>query len=70
MATGFCSFLHASGSQYQQMQVGMVTGLAYIFWGVFHHLYDHDLNWKIVVEYVAIGFLGTSILWLLLNNIY
>ncbi len=70
MTVGFFSFIQCHGQTDKQIQVGIVTALAYFCWGIYHHICSHDLNWKVVVEYAAIGFLGVAILWILLLNIY
>lgn len=66
IATGFFSFLKLTGEPVRQMQVVAVTGLAYVTWGIFHHLSARDLNWKVVVEYSSIAFLAIGLLWVLL----
>jgi hypothetical protein len=38
------------------------TVFFYILWGVLHHLINHELSLRIVIEYVLIGALGLSIL--------
>lgn len=45
-----------------KFQVGALTALAYIFWGIFHHLMEANLNLKIVVEYTLIGALAIILL--------
>jgi len=44
----------------------LLTVLFYVFWGILHHLINHELTLKIVVEYVLIGALGISILFFML----
>lgn len=67
LCTGYFSFVKSSGENERQFLIIAVTGTSYAFWGIFHHLYDHDLNWKIVVEYGAIALFGISVLWALLS---
>lgn len=45
-----------------KLQVGILTALAYILWGVFHHLLENNLNLKIMVEYTLIGVLAIILL--------
>lgn len=66
MATGFSVFVQFTGNPQKQLQVGITTSLAYTIWGIFHHIYDRDFNWKIVVEYAGIGLFASSLLWSLL----
>lgn len=70
MSTSFLSFIQSAGNAAQQLQIGVVTALAYTLWGVFHHIYDKSLNWKIVVEYGATSMFGVGILWALLSFMY
>lgn len=70
ITTGFLGLFKLTGQPLLQLRIGLVTSLAYIGWGVFHHLCNRDLNWKVVVEYTAIGGFGISILWALLFLLY
>lgn len=45
-----------------KLQVGILTTLAYIFWGIFHHLLENNLNFKIMIEYTLIGVLAIILL--------
>lgn len=45
-----------------KFQVGSLTALGYIFWGIFHHLLEKNLNLKIVVEYSLMGILSIVLL--------
>lgn len=69
VATGFVSFVRSTGNPQEQMQIGLITASAYGLWGIFHHYYDRNLNWKIVVEYGAISLFGSAVLWTLLSYI-
>nr|MBI5455762.1 hypothetical protein [Candidatus Levybacteria bacterium] len=40
----------------------LLTILFYVLWGILHHLINHELTAKIMVEYILIGLLGISIL--------
>jgi uncharacterized membrane protein YfcA len=66
IATGFFSFVKCFGDSMKQVQIVTLTGVAYAFWGIFHHYYERNLNWKIVIEYCSIALLGISILWALI----
>lgn len=54
----------------RQLQIGVVTltTLFYVLWGILHHLLNHDLNVKIVIEYVLIGSFGLAIVVFLLKG--
>jgi len=66
MSTSFFAFVNLSGEPAKQLQVGVITSLTYALWGVFHHLFDRNLNWKVVVEYAGIAALGSTLVWFLL----
>lgn len=64
-------FLLASiSSSYRELQVGIValTTMFYVLWGILHHLINHDLSPKIVIEYVLIGSFGLAIVVFLLKG--
>lgn len=44
----------------------LLTIFFYILWGSLHHLINHELTMKIMIEYVLIGALGASILFFIL----
>lgn len=56
-------FIIYSFSNNQTIQMLTLAGLAisYVIAGTFHHLVNHDLVTKIVVEYVLIAILGIAI---------
>ena len=45
-----------------QSLVILFTVFFYILWGILHHLINHELSSRVVIEYVLIGALGLSIL--------
>jgi len=45
-----------------------LTVVFYVLWGILHHLVNHELTLRIVVEYILIGALGISILFFLLTG--
>lgn len=49
-----------------QIIITLLTIFFYILWGLFHHLTNHELTAKIVIEYVLVGALGVSVLFFLL----
>jgi hypothetical protein len=46
----------------------LLTVFFYVFWGILHHLINHELSLRIVVEYILIGALGISILFFMLTG--
>ena len=61
-------FLLAYNSSNRSFQIGavIVTTFFYVLWGIIHHLINHDLNVKIVIEYILIGVFGLTIIFFLL----
>lgn len=53
--------LQTASDRKLQLVVILTTTLFYVLWGVFHHLIEHDLTAKIVIEYVLVGSLGASV---------
>lgn len=52
----------ASPDRQLQMSIFIVITVIYVFWGILHHLLNHDLSSKIVIEYTLVGALGMSII--------
>ena len=63
---GFLLVLLASPNRKLEIAAAILTTLLYIFWGIVHHLINHDLHAKIVVEYVLVGILGLAMIILIL----
>ncbi|RJR15487.1 hypothetical protein C4579_02160 [Candidatus Microgenomates bacterium] len=63
---GFFSFIKLTGSPDRQALIGLITALAYVGWGVFHHMHEGDLHWKIVIEYGSLAVFGFATLYALL----
>lgn len=62
LAFGFLLVSLASPNRGLQIVAAILTTLLYTFWGIIHHLINHDLHTKIVVEYVLIGILGLTMI--------
>ena len=59
---GLVLILLTSPNLKSQSLIISLTVFFYILWGVLHHLINHELSLRIVIEYVLIGALGLSIL--------
>lgn len=66
LAICFLTFMRVAGVLYKQIMVGGLAALSYWMWGIFHHLHEGNLHWKIMVEYTSFALLGFTTLWLLL----
>lgn len=45
-----------------KFQLGVLVATAYVVWGMTHHFLEKNLNPKIVIEYILIGFLAVILL--------
>lgn len=64
---GFLLAYTSASSRNFQIGVVIVTTFFYVLWGIMHHLLNHDLNVKIVIEYILVGTLGLTIIFFLLS---
>lgn len=62
LIAGFIIFNSFVGNTTYQFFTGILVGVSYIFWGVLHHMYHGDFNWKIMVEYTALAVFAVSLL--------
>lgn len=58
---GMVLILLTSGNKQFQLFAIFATTFFYFIFAVVHHILDHDLTTKIVIEYALIGCLGLSI---------
>jgi hypothetical protein len=65
----FLGFLLIYNSPNRIFQIGTYVAITffYILWGIIHHLINHNLNSKIVIEYVFIGSFGLVVMFFLLS---
>lgn len=59
------TFLAAPNIKLQGIII-LLTVFFYVLWGILHHLINHELTAKIMIEYVLIGALGLSILFFII----
>jgi len=45
-----------------QVAIIVLLGIMYVFWGVFHHIHDGNLDSRIIFEYLAIAALMVFVL--------
>ena len=62
LAAGVTAFLFVSPNITVQLYVGIITAVAYVLWGLIHHVVKKDLHQKIVVEYLLIGAIAIVLL--------
>lgn len=61
LSIGVLLGFHTSYNRQLQLLVLVITSVAYVVWGIFHHFLEHDINRKIVIEYLLIAALGIAI---------
>ncbi len=66
LVLGFLLAYVNSSNKEIQILVVVFTTISYVLWGILHHLFNHDLNTKIVIEYILIGSFGLAIILFLL----
>ncbi len=65
---GLALVLLASGNRQTQLLAVFGTTLFYFSFAIIHHVLDHDLTAKIVIEYALIGCLGLAFYMLVFNT--
>lgn len=64
---GFALVVLSSPNRILQGQFIVATGITYFLFGVVHHIKNHDMHPKIVVEYALIASLGIACAFFLLK---
>lgn len=67
LSAGVGMFLAARSNTGLQLAIGVVTSLAYVAWGIIHHVMQGDLHRKVVIEYVFIGGIAITLLFIVLG---
>ncbi len=67
LSAGVGMFFVARGDTVLQLVIGMVTSIAYIAWGIIHHVMQGDFHRKVVIEYVFIGGIAITLLFIVLG---
>ncbi len=62
LSLGFILIFISSPNIIMQSAILLLTVFFYVLWGTLHHHLNHELTAKIMIEYVLIGLLGTSII--------
>lgn len=68
LGLGLLFVVMAAPNKNLQLVLISLTTLFYILFGIVHHLTNHDISVKVVLEYLIIGMLGISILSLFLKG--
>ena len=67
LSAGAGMFFAAQGNTGLQLMIGVVTSIAYIAWGIIHHVMQGDFHRKVVIEYVFIGGIAITLLFIVLG---
>lgn len=62
-AFGFVAFSYDKNFQ---AALAVATAVGYVTWGIVHHYLHRDLHLSVVLEYIAISFLGVVIIFSLI----
>lgn len=68
LGLGFLATFMVYPNRELQMTILSLTIFFYVVWGILHHLINHNLSTKIVIEYILVGSLGLSIVFFLLEG--
>ena len=66
LMVGFIGLIIFSYDKNFQFAIAAATSVAYVFWGIIHHLHHKDLHFETVLEYIAVAILGLTILFTLI----
>ena len=54
---GAFSFYYLRYNPRYQVEVLLITSLAYVAWGIIHHISENDIHLKVILEYLLIALL-------------
>ncbi len=60
-------FVVSQGNTAIQLLIGIATSLAYMAWGIIHHVMIGDMHRKVVIEYVVISTIAIVLLVIVLG---
>lgn len=69
LIAGFAGLVLFSYDRDFQIGIAVATTLAYIAWGIIHHMLHKDLHIETVIEYIAVALLGFVILYTLVIRV-
>lgn len=58
LSMGFGLFLVFNYDRSIQILITISLGVAYVFWGVIHHILRKDFHWRVVLEYIAVALMA------------
>lgn len=66
LALGLVLIFLTSPNIKQQGLIIALTVFFYVLWGILHHLINHELTLRIMVEYLLIGVLGLAVIFFMM----
>ena len=67
LIVGFSMAKYFSHDPSLQMACVVLVAFLYVVWGVLHHVLHHSFSIRVMLEYVAVGVLGISIVFFVLR---
>lgn len=61
LIVGYGGFLFFSFDRQTQLLIGVIVSASYAVWGIVHHFAEHNLNWKIMVEYTLFSIISLAV---------
>lgn len=68
LSIGVLIILFSPDNDSLQMSIVVLMTAFYVLWAVIHHLIDHDMHAKVMLEYILIGMVGISIVYFVLTS--
>ena len=68
LSLGLFSIILAAPNKNLQLILVLLTTLFYILFGMVHHLINHDLSIRVMVQYIIIGGLGVTVIFFFLKG--
>jgi hypothetical protein len=59
---GLGAFFYVRPNELLQFVVGVATSVAYVVWGILHHMMKKDLHMRVVIEYILMGAIAIVLL--------
>lgn len=66
---GLMVILLSPGNKELQISTVILMAVFYIVWAIIHHIVDHDMSAKVMLEYILIGMVGIAIVYFVLSSV-
>ena len=68
LSLGLFFIILAAPNKNLQLILVFLTTFFYIFFGIVHHLINHDLSIRVMIQYIIIGALGVTVIFFFLKG--